>query len=80
LKLVPRVDEAGWPGWYVTAGRLGYATCDAELWRDAGEKPEEEAPGEWPEVYDKVVDGGVTAGVPLELGAPRGEGSCWGMP
>lgn len=57
-------------------GRLGYMTDDVVvvLWRDWGESPEEaEGLGEWPEVYDMELDGGVTAGVPVDDMAVRGE-------
>lgn len=37
-----------------------------ELCRDEGERPEDEAVGEWPEVYESELEGGVTAGVPFE--------------
>lgn len=34
---------------------------------------EDEGLGEWPEVYDMELDGGVTAGVPVEEMAVKGE-------
>lgn len=43
--------------------RAGYMTDAVELWRDAGEKPDDEAPGDWPAVYE---EGGETAGVPVD--------------
>lgn len=56
-------------------GRLGYITDEFNwLWRDCGDMPEEEGLGDWPEVYDKALDGGVTAGVPVEEIAVRGDG------
>lgn len=68
LKLDPRVEVVAWP-WYGTAGRGGYATAAAaaaELCREPGDMPDDEALGEWPEVYDMEAEGGVTAGVPVE--------------
>jgi len=35
--------------------------------------PEAEGLGEWPEVYDMELEGGVTAGVPVEEMAVKGE-------
>jgi len=54
-------------------GRLGYETV--ELWREVGDMPDEEPPGECADVYDMLLEGGVTAGVPpFEwVGAERGE-------
>lgn len=37
-----------------------------ELWREIGDMPWEET-GEWPEVYETELDGGVRAGVPEAL-------------
>jgi hypothetical protein len=44
-----------------------------EPWRDWGDIPEDDGLGEWPEVYDMELEGGVTAGVPVEEMAVRGE-------
>lgn len=77
MKLDPRVEVVDWP-WYVTAGKVGYATEAAVLWREAGDMPADDALGEWPEVYDMVPEGGVTAGVPVEgVDATSGE-ATWG--
>ena len=55
-------------------GRVGYMTeAVVELCRDWGDMPEAEGLGEWPDVYDMALDGGVTAGVPVEDKAVRGE-------
>lgn len=68
-----------WPKPWLTAGklvgRLGYMTEAevVELWRDWGDIPEDDGLGEWPEVYDMELDGGVTAGVPVEERAVSGE-------
>jgi len=48
-----------------TAGRLGYAAETVELCLDVGDMPWDET-GEWPEVYETELDGGVNAGVPDE--------------
>lgn len=50
----------------MTAGSVGYRAEVVELCREDGDKAADEALGEWPDVYDMVLDGGVTAGVPLE--------------
>jgi len=60
VKLEPRPDVEGY-GRFGRLGRLGYDT--AEL-REVGDMPAEEALGEWPDVYDMLLEGGVTAGVP----------------
>lgn len=66
-KVGPRVDVADCPGYpEVTAGSVGYSAEAVELWREIGERPDDEALGECPEVYDMLLLGGVTAGVPLE--------------
>lgn len=57
----PRPADDGY-GRLGRLGRLGYET-EAELWREDGDRPAEEAVGEWPEVYDRLLEGGVTAGV-----------------
>lgn len=63
----------------MTAGRVGYSAEVVELWRVDGDSPEEEALGEWPDVYDIELDGGVTAGVPFECveeTAVSGDATC----
>lgn len=78
-KLGPSVAVVDCPNPWLTAGRLvgrlGYMMDEAvELWRDCGENPEEaDGLGEWPEVYDMALDGGVTAGVPVDEMAVRGD-------
>lgn len=66
-----------WPKPWLTAGRLvgrvGYMTEAVELWRDWGDSPDDEGLGEWPEVYDMELEGGVTAGVPVEEMTVNGE-------
>jgi hypothetical protein len=44
-----------------------------EPWRDWGNMAEDEGLREGPEVYDMELEGGVTAGVPVEEMAARGE-------
>jgi hypothetical protein len=35
--------------------------------------PDEDGLGDWPEVYERALEGGVTAGVPVEEMAVKGE-------
>jgi hypothetical protein len=35
-----------------------------ELWRDWGDRPEDDGLGEWPSVYETALDGGVMTGPP----------------
>lgn len=50
----------------MTDGRLGYAAETVELCLEVGDMPWEET-GEWPEVYETELDGGVNAGVPEDV-------------
>lgn len=78
-KLGPRVAVVDCPKPCVTVGSVvgsvGYMTDEAvELWRDCGDRPDEaDGLGECPEVYDMELDGGVTAGVPVDEIVVSGE-------
>jgi hypothetical protein len=52
------------------------APSPVELWRDCGDSVDAEGVGEWPEVYDMVLMGGDTAGVPVEEMLVWGDGRC----
>ncbi|PHH74218.1 hypothetical protein CDD83_4597 [Cordyceps sp. RAO-2017] len=75
----PDVAVVDWPKPCATVGSVvcsvGYMTDDAvELWRDCGDRPDDaDGLGEWPDVYDMVLDGGVTAGVPVDDMAVMGD-------
>lgn len=49
-----------------TDGRLGYVAGTVELCLDVGDIPCEED-GEWPDVYETELEGGVNAGVPEDV-------------
>jgi hypothetical protein len=76
-KVEPRPAADGY-GRFGRLGRLGYET-EVELWREDGDRPADEAVGEWPDVYDMLLDGGVTAGVPPAewVGALSGDMTWW---